>query len=234
MTTVHDHVDFETLSDFADECLAAPERTRVQAHLAICDVCATRLARLRQLLGSASSLPESLEPPRDLWRAIQSRIGSAPRALPSAIAPVEPSRGTRFTRRGPHPWMLAAAALFLVIVSSAVTAFLVRRPTVVISSATPPAASAPMLPAAARVVDADYARTIAELTEALAAHRTALDPATVAKVEASLRVIDEAIDEARRALARDPANLTLLDLLSANYERKLELLRRASELPAST
>jgi hypothetical protein len=53
-------------------------------------------------------------------------------------------------------------------------------------------------------------------------------------VEASLRVIDDAIDEARHALAADPANLDLLDLLAASYERKLELLRRANELPPST
>jgi hypothetical protein len=53
-------------------------------------------------------------------------------------------------------------------------------------------------------------------------------------LERTLRVIDEAIAEARAALAADPSNRTLLDVLSANYEQKVELLRRASELPART
>jgi hypothetical protein len=90
------------------------------------------------------------------------------------------------------------------------------------------------LPAAMRAIEADYAGTATELADALALQRPKLSPATVAKVEASLRVIDDAIAEARRALAQDPANRTLLDIFSANYQQKLELLRRAAELPAST
>jgi hypothetical protein len=77
-------------------------------------------------------------------------------------------------------------------------------------------------------------RAIHELTESLAERRTQLDPGTVAKVEASLRVIDLAIDEAQRALAADPADPTLRDLLAGNYERQVELLRRASALLPST
>ena len=42
------------------------------------------------------------------------------------------------------------------------------------------------------------------------------------------------IAEARAALAADPGNDALLDVLSANYEQKVQLLRRASELPART
>ena len=90
------------------------------------------------------------------------------------------------------------------------------------------------LPAPVRSVDADYSAAIRELDESLAEHRAQLDPATVAKVEASLRVIDQAINEARHALAADPSNLTLHDLLAASYERKLELLRRATGLLPST
>ena len=85
-------------------------------------------------------------------------------------------------------------------------------------------------PPPARSIDAGYAVAIRQLDEALAQRRAELDPATIAKVEASLNVIDVAIAEARRALADDPANRTLLDILAANYEHKVELLRRANEL----
>ena len=224
MTHEQDHIDFERLSDFADESLAAPDRARVQAHLARCAACANRLASLRRLLGAASALPGDVEPTAELWPAIRERITvSHPAAAPSP-------RLSRLVRR---PWLLAAAAVVLVAVSSTITAVVVKRtPAPNVPSATAP--SVVMLPASARGVDSDYARTARELAEALATQRARLDPATVAKVEASLRVIDEAIDEARRALAGDPANITLLDILSANYERKLELLRRATELPSST
>ncbi|HZI40986.1 MAG TPA: hypothetical protein VFD67_04765, partial [Gemmatimonadaceae bacterium] len=89
-------------------------------------------------------------------------------------------------------------------------------------------------PAPVRSVDADYSAAIGALNESLAEHRAQLDPTTVAKVEASLRIIDQAINEARRALAADPSNLTLHDLLAASYERKVELLQRANSLLPSS
>jgi hypothetical protein len=95
---------------------------------------------------------------------------------------------------------------------------------------TPQVAVVAPLPPAARAVDADYAGAIRALNETLAENRNRLDPATIAKVEASLEVIDHAIDEARQALAADPSNLTILDLLASSYERKVELLRRANAL----
>ena len=224
MTHDQDHVDFERLSDFADESLPAPERARVQAHLVDCASCANRLGVLRHLLGAASALPADVAPPGELWSGIHARIVA--QAKPTPVAP-------RARLRGARPWLLAAAAVVLVVVSSTITA-VVMKSTSDGTAPAPAAAPVVMLSPAARSVEADYARTASELADALAAQRGRLDPATIAKVEASLRVIDDAIEEARRALAGDPANLTLLDILSANYERKLELLRRANELPSST
>jgi ABC-type sugar transport system ATPase subunit len=57
-----------------------------------------------------------------------------------------------------------------------------------------------------------------------------LAPETVAQLKSSLRTIDEAILEARNALARDPANKTLVEMLSGNYRQKVDLLRRTTEL----
>lgn len=227
------HVDFEGLNDFADEALSASERATVQAHLAGCGECAERLARLRGLLRGASALPAAIEPPHELWSDIAARI----------VAPTTSRRPTPPPNERPHraaqwlvarPWILTAAAVLLVVATSAITTMLVRRSPSAVVADRPVSQPVVVLPASARAVEADYARTVRELDETLASHRATLDPATIAKVEASLRVIDEAIDEARRALANDPVNLTLLDILSANYERKLELLRRATELPSST
>jgi putative zinc finger protein len=220
-----DHLDFARLSDYADESLAPAERARVQEHLAQCADCAERLAGLRRLLGAASALPAEVTPPGEQWQAIRARISQPARAR--AV-----SSRTRWLSA--PAWALAAAAVLLVVLSSAITTVIVRRQLAVRIERAPTPVEFVQLPPAARDVEAHYVRTASELAEALAGQRGKLDPATVAKVEASLRVIDQAIDEARRALAGDPANLTLLDLLTANYERKLELLRRATELPAST
>ena len=64
--------------------------------------------------------------------------------------------------------------------------------------------------------------------------RDSLAPSTVATVERSLRIADSAIAEARSALEQDPANRVLGELFVSNYERKIDLLRRATELAPRT
>ena len=207
-----DHLELDQLGEYIDGTLSAEQQRTVEAHLAICSACRERRDRLASLVGAARALPEEVEPPAELWNDVRARI--QPRPI-----------------RTRQLWMLAAAAIVLVAVSSAVTALIVRRPTSVVRpSVAPQAAVVAPLPPAARAVDADYAGAIRALNETLAENRHRLDPATIAKVEASLQVIDHAIDEARQALAADPSNLTILDLLASNYERKVELLRRANAL----
>ena len=207
-----DHLELEQLSDLLDGALAPEERKVVEAHLAICSACSERRQRLESLVGSARALPDELEPPIELWNDVRVRIQPAP-------------------SRTRQLWLLAAAAVVLVVLSSAVTAVIVRRPIIVVKQSPEAVTVADRpLPPAARAVDADYAGAISVLSETLAENRKRLDPATIAKVEASLRVIDHAIEEARQALATDPSNITILDLLASNYERKVELLRRANAL----
>ncbi|HKW11760.1 MAG TPA: zf-HC2 domain-containing protein [Gemmatimonadaceae bacterium] len=213
------HMDLDRLGDLLDGRLAIAERRVVELHLATCDACMARRDHLEALVGAAHALPDEIEPPPRLWDDARDRI--SPRQI---------------TLRARHWSLLAAAALILIALSSIVTVFLTPRPTVVVlEPRTSPATNASFTPPpVARSIDADYAGAIHELSETLAERRAQLDPATIAKVEASLRVIDVAIDEARRALAADPADPTLPDLLAGHYERKVELLRRANALLPST
>jgi hypothetical protein len=80
----------------------------------------------------------------------------------------------------------------------------------------------------------NYLRTAAMLQDLLDQQQASFAPETVAQLKASLRTIDEAILEARNALARDPANKMLVDMLSANYRQKVDLLRRTTELTRGT
>jgi hypothetical protein len=212
------HLSFEQLNDFVDGRLPPASRHELETHLALCARCAQDRDRLEALLVESRALPTEVTPPPELWAAVHREIVAAP------------------SSRMPSAWLLAAAAVLLIAVSSAVTALLVRRPQVVAvrHEETATSISAIRLPVAVRSVDADYRAVIRELDESLAQRRGQLSPETIAKVEASLRVVDQAIGEARRALAADPANRDLVDLLAASYERKLELLRRASELLPAT
>ncbi|HEY2854738.1 MAG TPA: zf-HC2 domain-containing protein [Gemmatimonadaceae bacterium] len=216
----HQHIHSDRLGDWVDGRITGDEARDIERHLAACASCARQRERLVDLIAEARSLPASIDPPAQLWNAVRGHIATT--------APVKPLGGTR-------RWQLAAAAVLLVALSSGVTALLIRHRSEIVAGreALATHASTAIQPAAARAVARDYEATIRQLRETLDERRAQLDPATIAKVEASLRVVDSAIAEARGALADDPANLTLVDLLAASYERKLELLRRASELSSS-
>jgi hypothetical protein len=64
--------------------------------------------------------------------------------------------------------------------------------------------------------------------------KTVLDSSTVAIIERNLRIIDAAIEQSRAALARDPASALLSEQLTHALDKKVELLRTAAMLPAST
>jgi hypothetical protein len=84
-----------------------------------------------------------------------------------------------------------------------------------------------------RAVEANYAATLVDLRSTLDDQRAMLAPQTVRVVEHSLAVIDTAIAEARAALAADPGSTVLVQILAAQYERKVDLLQRATRLSPS-
>ena len=108
-------------------------------------------------------------------------------------------------------------------------------------AASPAAASAPArsleVQLAARAVAtlaADYDREVARLQLLLNQRRNQLDPATVAVIEKNLLVIDTAIAECQKAIARDPASEYLIESLNQSLRTKVELMRTAALLPSRT
>jgi hypothetical protein len=92
-----------------------------------------------------------------------------------------------------------------------------------------PAEQAPLV-RPANLADEQYDEAIADLERTLEAGRKALDPETIRVIEENLAAIDRAIDQSRRALSDDPANVYLNMHLASTRQRKLALLRRASAL----
>jgi anti-sigma factor RsiW len=79
-----------------------------------------------------------------------------------------------------------------------------------------------------------YGREIALLQKIVSQRKTQLDSSTLAIIEKNLEIIDAAIEQSRAALARDPASMLLGQQLTHALDKKVELLRTAALLPAST
>jgi hypothetical protein len=79
-----------------------------------------------------------------------------------------------------------------------------------------------------------YGREIRMLQRIVSDRRTQLDSSTVAIIERNLTIIDAAIAQSKAALAKDPASQLLSDQLTRALDKKVELLRTAAMLPAST
>ena len=84
------------------------------------------------------------------------------------------------------------------------------------------------------MADAQYDAAVADLEGALKQGRGRLDAATIAIVEHTLEIIDQAIAQAREALSADPANTYLSGHLVEARRRKLDLLRRAAALTSES
>ena len=223
------------LHDYVDGLLSGAERAAVEAHVGACDDCGKEVQRLLALRARLAAVPRAVEPPRDLWPDVRARLVRHParqEAPPARTGTVVRPLAT-LRRAARHHARLVAAALVLVVASSAVTATLVRRGELTRDTV---AARLDAPPAERRAAGEGYAsyagyeRAARDLAATLDARRSALSPETVAKVEASLQVIDSAIAEARAALARDPGNQALVELLGVSYRQKLDVLHRAAEL----
>jgi hypothetical protein len=190
--------------------LSDTESAALESHLDDCVACYEALAIRNRELGATGTLPRSVAPPADLWPGIQRELASRRRfrgriALPS--------------------WLLAAAALLLVAVSSGGTVLVLRHQGPIGPSIQPPGNLT--------ALEAQYSAASAELTLALDRARSRLAPETVATIERSLRIIDEALAESHQALARDPGNAALGQLVVAAWRQKVDLLRRATALGTS-
>ena len=194
------------LDPYARRILSPEQEAAFEAHLGECADCAAFLEAAEPFPVAAASLPRRIDPERDLWPRIRLRL---------------PRRGEGGGRRVMIPaWALAAAAVLLVVLSSVTTALLLRRPAGITAGMT--AAYSPL--------EAQYASATADLVAALDQARARLAPGTIATVERNLAVIDSALAESRRALAGDPGNTALEQLVVFAWRQKMEFLRRATAL----
>lgn len=217
------------LDDYVTGDLSEDARAPVADHIAICAACSAEVESLKRILARASELPKSVEPPVEAWSNIRATIQRDQKAAATGNHRVwQPVWG--------RPVALAAAAAVVVaVLSSAMTSLYLNsrsNNSGQVTSAGDTSTSVTL--ASFTIEENNYLRTAAALQDLLDQQEASLAPETVAQLKASLRTIDEAILEARNALARDPSNKLLVEMLSANYKQKVDLLRRSTEITRGT
>ena len=219
----------DRLSEYLDDELPPGERAALEGHLAQCAECSATLADLRRVVARARAL-ESTGPATDLWPGIATRIGAAP-ALRAEGRTRARAHG-RFTFSLPQ---LLAAGIALMVLSGG-SVWLLRpgsgsaaAPTIA-SGGAPGESGLGTRVSWQRRAAPGYDAAVADLERVLTEGRGRLDTATVRVLEQNLRVIDQAIEQARRAVAADSANAYLNTHLAETMRRKLDLLRQAASL----
>ena len=246
MNITCEHVD-SVLSAWLEGDLGDEERRAVDAHLRECLRCASLVRDIGNIRRDAANLPE-MAPSRDLWQGIAARI-EAP------VIELKPRQASAPARRN---WQMAAAAVVLMAVSSGVTylvtksdergamsdALVATSPEAPDSVAgTPRSVVAPrprpssgsgstvLIMNEPSAPEITYDQEITRLRVILDQRRVDLDTATIAAVEKSLKAIDQAITDARRALAGNASSAFLNEQLNRSLEKKLGVLRRVALLP---
>lgn len=227
----------DQLSALLDGDLDVAGRADLEAHLSGCAECRGVMADLERVQAAAAAWASAASAPSsDLWPGIAARL-TGPRETSTVtpfVRPIEP----------PQPWYrrrVSLGVLELALAASlavAVVGTLLWRqgpaPAAVPAEAAPIIAQLDSLEPDDAVVtpvnfaDAQYDAAIGDLERVLREQRDRLDPRTVIVLERNLRVIDDAIGDARQALAADPANALLNAHLAGARQRKLDLLRRAA------
>lgn len=182
-------------------------------------------------LSSLAELPQDMEPPRDMWAAIEARIDAEPAA-----------RGRGALARGipRQAWGLAAGVALLAIGIWVGRASLPNSGVAIPGAETQAAAQSAQVAAGAeaaalRAVYAPNARFTRErelLRRNLADRLAALPPETRLTVRASLDTIQRARTDIEAALGRDPGNALLHEMLVNAYQDEMRVLATVQEAGA--
>ncbi len=230
----------DALSAYIDGDLTADETRTVADHLAACADCRAVVSDLERLRTHVRAwADEPAAPAADLWPGVAARL--APRATSHSTTTGSPAgepvaRLAWYRRRvslGVPELALAAslvAGLAGALVSQrAVSPAVQEGPPPVLAEREPLDAPDAGV-ATVSFADAQYDAAVSDLERVLREQRQRLNPRTVLVLERNLRIIDDAVREARAALAVDPANPLLNATLADVRRRKLQLLRQATSI----
>lgn len=201
------HPSEETLNDYVDELLSETERQEVRRHLGECPDCNQTVGELTRIVQAAAKLGE-IEPTSDLLPGIRTAVNR-----PAGLG------------RGWLRWAAAAAAIAVVALLAGLQ--------LGSGDPAPIATGEPTLDALLadfREAEAEYVRATEMLTKGLEERRDEIEPETLELLDVNLALIDSAIAEVHLALDRDGIGVDNTQMLTALYNKKLNILMRASKL----
>jgi len=218
----------KSLDDYVDGLLKKNEREEVSRHLNQCETCRREEGSLRALIMEAGALPEGIIPSTDLWPGVAGRLGD--RTVGLSLTAKLGIRSILSNRT-----LLAAAAVLVAIIATAVTTTVIhnRRPSSLSGDRRLPMAitTSTSISSEYESAEMEYRQATDKLIVLLDERRNSLSPETLAIVDENRLIIDQAIQEIRDALEKDPGSPQLNGLLLAAYKKDLELLRQAAQLP---
>jgi hypothetical protein len=217
---------WESIYELVDGTIGPIRKAELQQHLDLCDACRALADDLQFVRDSAASLGE-LAPPDGVWLQVAGRLRQEGRAAPlPAVSPAPPRR---------HVALLAIAAALILTIGASLL-MLIRDDA--------PAGSGTVATTTGNATGEDAVQGIAEEIRLAELHyqnaigrlekvaqldattgETTIDPQTVATLQRSLSVIDEAIAESRTALRTEPQSAPARDSLFDALKRKVALLQ---------
>ena len=173
------------------------------------------------LLSRVASLPESIEPSRDLWEGIRAQLD----------APV-PAATPKTPRGLPWTWALAAGVA-VASVSVLFTWITVRSPDerpaqVAALTPTPVEALQPVSYGGYARLGPEYVETRTEMLGLFRARLATMPDDVRLRVEQDLATIQKAADDIDAALSADPSSQLLNRLLLSTYQEELRLYTRVA------
>jgi hypothetical protein len=183
-----------------------------------------------ELMLAARSLPAGISPARDLWPGIVGAIETREREARGAAA----SRG----RPGWNRFFAQAAAVVLLVGGSSGVTWLAMKQEAQQAQTTPSVETLSFQPVAGSFgsqyhLGPEFLDARNDLASRLDEELARLAPATRTEVEANLQTIRAAIVEINLALAEEPDNALLQQLLMNAYRDELAVMSRVDGMASS-
>ena len=225
MTAVHPHLTEDERQTLADGTISPEQRSIAEAHLAACPRCADDVARLTTLMKRVHESPPPNAPLDELWPSIRARIEQTKVIPLGAATPA----ATPAPRRAWWVGSIGVAAALMI----AAFALQNRAPAAGENGAFAITDSGRFADSGATLVSFvdsahAYEREAQILLNRLELQRAMLRPDVARALAHDLHVVDVAIAELKEAVAREPRNPALRQLLATSYRQKVDLLKRVS------
>jgi hypothetical protein len=211
------------IQELVDGTLGPIRRAELELHLESCDGCRALAADLREITRAARSL-DLLEPPEQVWKSISGRL----RADRAAAGP---SRGL-----GRHRSVALLAIAATLVLAVGASLFMLRGPAILPPATTPQAGAAASGNAPpddpVQSVEKELAATETQFLRLIEASEASnsVDPKTTAAMQKNLQVMNEAINETRKALVADPQNAPAKSSLYEVLKQKIQFLQETIAL----